>query len=65
MQNSIISELINQPLVLAVTHDHSKVWLLKDGSSDVKLRVNRPGDGATYTWFEESHRGHSSEVNMP
>ena len=65
MQKSLVNLLANQALVVAITHDHAKIWLLHDGTSEVKLRVNRSGEGSTYDVIEESHRAHSQEVGVP
>lgn len=65
MQTSLVHQLADQALVVAITHDHAKIWLLHDGTSEVKLRVNRSGEGTNYKVIEESHRAQSDEVGIP
>jgi hypothetical protein len=65
MQQSVISELADREIVVTITHDHAKIWLLHDGTSNVRLRVNRSGNGMSYKVVEESHRAKSEEVGMP
>lgn len=65
MQKSIVNLLADQALIVAITHDHAKIWLLHDGTSEVKLRVNRSGEGTNYKMVEESHRAQSQEVGIP
>lgn len=65
MQKSLVNLLAGQALIVAITHDHAKIWLLHDGTSEVRLRVNRSGEGTNYKVIEESHRAHSQEVGVP
>jgi hypothetical protein len=65
MQESLVNQLADQALVVAITHDHAKIWLLHDGTSEVKLRVNRSGEGTNYKMVEESHRAQSQEIGVP
>ncbi len=63
MNNEILLKLRDRALVAAVTHDHTRIWLLNDGDENPVCEVRRHSPEIRHVRTAQSNHGHASEIS--
>jgi hypothetical protein len=63
MNQEVLNRLANRSLVAAVTHDHTRIWLLNDGAEEPVCVVRRPTPDIRHVRAAQSNHGHASEIS--
>lgn len=63
MNQETLTRLSNRSLVAAVTHDHTRIWLLNDGDEEPVCTVRRPEPDIRHVRSAQAHHGHASEIS--
>jgi hypothetical protein len=62
MNDFDIEQIRNRAVIVAITHDETRVWLLNDDSRDPIFRLNRQQHHSVHVRQAQAHHGHASEV---
>jgi hypothetical protein len=58
-----VKDLSGKTLIVAITHDHTRIWALAQNGHEPSLTIQRPSDEAEHRHVREAqhNRGHSAE----
>lgn len=62
MNNLEVEKLKDRAVVVAVTHDDARIWLLNDESHHPVLRITRQEPEHLHVRQTQAHHGHVSEI---
>ena len=62
MKNIDVEKLRDRAVVVAMTHDEARVWLLNDNSHQPQIRIFRESPENVHMRQAQAHHGHASEI---
>jgi hypothetical protein len=62
MNNVDVEQIRNRAVIVAITHDETRVWLLNDDSQHPVCRISREEPEHVHVRQAQSHHGHASEI---
>lgn len=62
MNDVDIEQIRNRAVIVAITHDETRVWLLNDDSHLPLCRILRDEPGHVHVRQAQAHHGHASEI---
>ena len=62
MNDIDIEQIRNRAVIVAITHDETRVWLLNDDSKDPIFRIKREQHLSVHVRQAQAHHGHASGV---
>jgi hypothetical protein len=62
MNENNVQKLLDRAVVVALTHDEARMWLLNDDSSNPVVRIKREEPEHVHVRQAQAHHGHASEI---
>lgn len=63
MNQEVLNQITNRAIVAAVTHDHTRIWLLNEDDEEPVCIVERPQPDIHHVRSAQSHHNHASEIS--
>ena len=62
VKNIDVEKLRDRAVVVAMTHDEARIWLLNDNSHQPQIRILRETPENVHVRQAQAHHGHASEI---
>lgn len=62
MNDVDVDQIRNRAVIVAITHDETRVWLLNDESQHPVCRITRDEHDHVHVRQAQAHHGHASEI---